>query len=53
MNGKKARRIRREVYGDMSHRAAEYVTIRGNDKTMVAAGLRRRYRDAKQERRNR
>lgn len=47
MNEKKAKALRRKIYGDMSIRAKrEYFTER-NGKTLVAKGLRRQYQDAK------
>jgi hypothetical protein len=48
MNGRRAKTIRRKVFGDFAYRATMYVT---NPKTgaIECTGLRRQYKDAKKE----
>jgi hypothetical protein len=48
MNQKKARAIRRKVYGDQSrHQIVKYV--RGKSGGLIATGLRAEYKQAKKE----
>jgi hypothetical protein len=47
MNGKKAKEIRREIYGrDMSQRDRRYRVI---GRTLLDVGLRRKYQDLKRD----
>ena len=48
MNGKKAKKIRKAVYGDNAHRAKEYVNYQG-DGSRRSVGLRRLYQLAKRQ----
>ena len=47
MNSKKAKRIRRQTYGDFSHRARAYT--RDQNGVIRCTGLRREYQEAKKE----
>jgi len=45
MNGKKAKKIRKLIYGDYSHRQRRYVKDQSD--TIRCVGLRRGYKEAK------
>lgn len=47
MNGKKAKALRRKIYGDTSLRIEREYFTEANSSTLVAKGLRRRYQDEK------
>ena len=47
MNGKKAKKLRKEVYGDMSPRVKHYARMKNGQ--IVNAGLRYKYQKAKKE----
>jgi hypothetical protein len=47
MNSKKAKAIRKEVYGDFSHRATKYFI--NDEGTIYADKLRRKYKKAKKD----
>lgn len=50
MNNRKAKQIRREVYGDGSkHNAYRYVRQSSSSNTLICVGLRKLYLDKKKE----
>lgn len=51
MNGKKAKELRRRIYGDFSLKTEREYFTEVNSKTLVAKGLRRRYQDEKRRQR--